>query len=91
MGEVRAPPVPAGNFAVIDAEGNLVKANAPPKRKKSFVEKAVEVLVFHSLNILVVPELIRHPTTIDYRRLYSEAASKFLQLSAALYVLIGVK
>jgi hypothetical protein len=42
MGEVRAPAVPTGNYAVIDSEGNMVKANAPPKRKKSFLEKGAE-------------------------------------------------
>jgi hypothetical protein len=40
MGEVRAKPPPVGNYQVIDSDGKVVKANAPPKRKKSFLEKA---------------------------------------------------
>eukprot|EP00615_Pteridomonas_danica_P012023 CAMPEP_0114353490 /NCGR_PEP_ID=MMETSP0101-20121206/18704_1 /TAXON_ID=38822 ORGANISM="Pteridomonas danica, Strain PT" /NCGR_SAMPLE_ID=MMETSP0101 /ASSEMBLY_ACC=CAM_ASM_000211 /LENGTH=1247 /DNA_ID=CAMNT_0001494355 /DNA_START=20 /DNA_END=3763 /DNA_ORIENTATION=- len=42
MGEVKAPAVPIGNYQVMDADGKIVKANAPPKRKKSFLQKAAE-------------------------------------------------
>ena len=39
MGEVRAPDPPEGNYQVVDVDGKVLKANAAPKRKKSFVEK----------------------------------------------------
>jgi hypothetical protein len=42
MGEVKAPGVPLGVYQVMDSDGKMVKANAPPKRKKSFLQKAAE-------------------------------------------------
>ena len=51
MGEVRAPAVPTGNYQVMDSDGKIVKANAPPKRKKSFLQKAAEEVFGSSKSI----------------------------------------
>ena len=51
MGEVKAPAAPTGNYQVMDSDGKVVKANAPPKRKKSFIERAAAEMFGSSKNI----------------------------------------